>query len=69
MVRGKAWGQCKTCRRWGWAPDGFNEGKHFLLCPCGSTMYLTVAIDPVKDLAMREQDRVTPTLTSIKEKP
>lgn len=63
------WGQCKACHKWGWAPREFDERRHFMRCSCGNVMYLVTHTDPVKELALRERDKVTPTLASIKEQP
>lgn len=34
------WFHCTTCDTYSKEPDGFNELKHFAMCPCGLAMYM-----------------------------
>lgn len=63
----KYYGVCKNRKThssgeaWGEAPENFDERKHFLKCPCGSTMYLD-RHDP-KKAGYRDKDKVIVTVT------
>jgi len=51
------YGMC-DCGKWGIAPLGFRENKHFLKCPvCGKAMYLTMLIGP-KELGLSDSNKV-----------
>jgi hypothetical protein len=52
------YGICTKDGKWGEAPKEFDERKHFMVCTCGSVMYMTHQ-DP-KGAGYRDADKMTP---------
>jgi len=63
MKKNIIYGSC-TCGKWGWPPEGFDERKHFMKCPCGKTAFLLHS-DP-EEAGDTERYRVELTLTAQK---
>lgn len=61
------WGMHKAgepCQKWGAAPPGFDERRHFLVCPsCGQLMY-SIRSNPA-ELAFPLRDKLDLTFISM----
>jgi hypothetical protein len=58
------YGAC-DCQKWGVAPPEFNETVHFMKCPCGLLMYLTM-FDP-RTAGYSHKNEVTPEIVNQKD--